>query len=106
RRLKLLEDPVAKETSHRRTDEVDRLYAFPNSIALIAPNLRRYLSTIFVQSEWSAKPLFLRGIYFTSALREGSELDQELAQALGVSVEELPSGRMWERETSLFLRDL
>jgi hypothetical protein len=106
RRLGLLEDPVAKDPSHRRTDEVDRLYAFPNSISLIAPNLRRYLSTIFVRSEWSAKPLFLRGIYFTSSLREGSELDQELAQAVGVSVDDLPSGRIWERETSFFLRDL
>ena len=106
RRLKLLEDPVAKDSTHRRTDEVDRLYAFPNSISLIAPNLRRYLSTIFVKSEWSVRPLFLRGIYFTSSLREGSELDQELAQAIGVSVDDLPSGRVWERETSYFLRDL
>jgi hypothetical protein len=106
RRLRLLEDPVPKDPSHRRTDEVDRLYAFPNSVALIAPNLRRYLSTIFVMGEWSAKPLFLRGIYFTSSLREGSELDQELSDAIGVSVDELPAGRIWERETSLFLRDL
>ncbi len=106
RRLKLLEDPVAKDSNNRRTDEVDRLYAFPNSISLITPNLRRYLSTIFVEGEWSAKPLFLRGIYFTSSLREGSELDQELAQAMGVSVDDLPSGRVWEREKSLFLRDL
>jgi IcmF-related N-terminal domain len=85
---------------------VDRLFAFPNSISLITPNLRRYLSTIFVKSEWSTKPLFLRGIYFTSSLREGSELDQELAQAIGVSVDDLPSGRVWEREISYFLRDL
>ncbi|MGA7216136.1 MAG: type VI secretion protein IcmF/TssM N-terminal domain-containing protein, partial [Terrimicrobiaceae bacterium] len=106
RRLKLMEDPVAKDSTHRRTDEVDRLYAFPNSISLITPSLRRYLSTIFVKSEWSTRPLFLRGIYFTSSLREGSELDQELAQAIGVSVDDLPSGRVWERETSLFLRDL
>ncbi len=106
RRLKLLEDPVAKDPALRRTDEVDRLYAFPNSISLIAPSLRRYLTTIFVKSEWSARPLFLRGIYFTSSLREGSELDQELAEAIGVSVDDLPSGRVWERETSYFLRDL
>ncbi|HEY5742118.1 MAG TPA: type VI secretion protein IcmF/TssM N-terminal domain-containing protein, partial [Terrimicrobiaceae bacterium] len=106
RRLKLLGDPVAKDSSHRRIDEVDQLYAFPNSIALLASSLRRYLSTIFVAGEWSAKPLFLRGIYFTSSLREGSELDQELAEALGVSVDALPSGRVWERETSFFLRDL
>jgi len=106
RRLGLLEDPVAKDPNNRRVEEVDRLYAFPNSLSLISANLRQYLSTIFVAGEWSAKPLFLRGIYFTSSLREGAELDQELAQAMGVAVEELPSGRAWEREISFFLRDL
>ena len=106
RRLGLLEDPVAKDANNRRTEEVDRLYAFPNSLSLISANLRQYLSTIFVAGEWSAKPLFLRGIYFTSSLREGAELDQELALAMGVSVEELPTGRAWEREISFFLRDL
>ena len=106
RRLGLLEDPVAKDPNNRRIEEVDRLYAFPNSLSLISANLRQYLSTIFVAGEWSAKPLFLRGIYFTSSLREGAELDQELAQAMGVAVEELPSGRAWEREISFFLRDL
>jgi hypothetical protein len=106
RRLGLLEDPIAKDANNRRTEEVDRLYAFPNSLSLISSNLRHYLSTIFVAGEWSAKPLFLRGIYFTSSLREGAELDQELALAMGVSVEELPSGRAWEREISFFLRDL
>jgi hypothetical protein len=106
RRLGLLEDPVAKDPNNRRIQEVDRLYAFPNSLSMISANLRQYLSTIFVAGEWSAKPLFLRGIYFTSSLREGAELDQELAQAMGVSVEELPTGRAWEREISFFLRDL
>src|SRR4029077_14059292 len=106
RRLGLLEDPVAKDPHNRRIEEVDRLYAFPNSLSMISANLRQYLSTIFVAGEWSAKPLFLRGIYFTSSLREGAELDQELAQAIGVSVEELPTGRAWEREISFFLRDL
>ncbi|MEI9893450.1 MAG: type VI secretion protein IcmF/TssM N-terminal domain-containing protein [Chthoniobacter sp.] len=101
-RLGLLEDPVARDASHRRIDEVARPYAFPNSVSLIAENLRRYLSTIFVAGEWAAKPLFLRGIYFTSSLQEGSELDQELAQAVGMSVDELPSGGAWKRETTLF----
>jgi hypothetical protein len=106
RRLGLLEDPVAKDRNNGRIQEVDRLYAFPNSLSMISANIRQYLSTIFVAGEWSAKPLFLRGIYFTSSLREGAELDQELAQAMGVSVEELPTGRAWEREISFFLRDL
>jgi hypothetical protein len=105
-RLRLLEDPVAREATARRIDEVDQPYAFPNSVALISQNLRTYLSTLFVAGEWSAKPAFLRGIYFTSSLQEGSELDQELAEVIGVSVDDLPAGGAWKRESTFFLRDL
>ena len=89
-----------------RLDETDRLFALPQSLALMAPRLRRYLEIIFTVGEWSAKPLFLRGIYFTSSLREGSALDQELAEAIGVPVDNLPEGRAWEREETRFLRDV
>ena len=107
RRLALLADPVALAGAQaRRLDEVDRLYALPQSLALLAPRLRRYLEIIFTANEWSAKPLFLRGIYFTSSLREGSALDQELAEAIGVGVDQLPEGRAWDREETYFLRDV
>jgi hypothetical protein len=106
RRLPLLSDPVARTPGGRRADEVDRLFTLPNSLAMIAENLRRYLSTIFIAGEWSSKPLFLRGIYFTSSLREGFELDQELAQAVGLPLEDLPAGGAFERDISYFLRDL
>lgn len=106
RRLGLLKDPVPSETGGRRLNEVDALFALPASIAAMAPSLRRYLETIFVPGAWSSKPLFLRGIYFTSALTEGSALDAELAAALGMPVESLPDGKAWERERSFFLRDL
>ncbi len=105
RRFGLLLDPVARQ-GERRTDEVDRLYALPHSINLVAPSLRQYLQAIFTAGEWTAKPLFLRGIYFTSSMREGSALDQELAGALGIDVEMLPEGRAWERERSYFLHDV
>ena len=105
--LGLLRDPVASNPPTRRLSEVDSLYALPNTmVADIGAGLRRYLETIFVAGEWSAKPLFLRGIYFTSSLREGSVLDQEVAQALGITVTDLPQGRVWEKERSFFLRDL
>ncbi|MGA8657727.1 MAG: type VI secretion protein IcmF/TssM N-terminal domain-containing protein [Chthoniobacterales bacterium] len=106
RRLGLLQDPVAVAPAARRIDETDRLYDFPHSLSALAPRLRRYLETIFVAGEWTSRPLFLRGIYFTSSIREGSALDEELAQAMGVPVEQLPTGRAWEREHSYFLRDL
>jgi len=107
RRLGLLLDPVnTEDASARRTDQVDALYAFPKTMMGIAPRLRRYLEMIFVAGEWSAKPLFLRGIYFTSSMREGSALDAELADVLGVPVESLPEGKVWERDRAYFLRDL
>ncbi len=107
RRLGLLLDPVhTEDPSARRTDEVDALFAFPEALMKIAPRLRRYLEMIFVAGVWSAKPLFLRGIYFTSSMREGSALDADLAEALGMPVESLPEGRVWERDRAYFLRDL
>jgi len=106
RRLGLLSDPVAGEPDARRADEVDGLYEFPHSLSALAPRLRQYLETIFVAGEWISRPLFLRGIYFTSSMREGSALDEELAEAIGLPVDQLPTGRAWEREHSYFLRDL
>ncbi|HEY2342442.1 MAG TPA: type VI secretion protein IcmF/TssM N-terminal domain-containing protein, partial [Chthoniobacteraceae bacterium] len=106
RRLGLLRDPVPEKDGAKRIDEVDALFSLPHSLSLIGPRLRSYLETIFVAGEWSAKPLFLRGIYFTSAMREGAALDQELAEALGVSLDDLPEGKAWERERAYFLRDM
>jgi IcmF-related N-terminal domain len=107
RRLGLMMDPVHTEDAKlRRTDQVDAMYAFPDSLIKLSTRLRRYLEMVFVAGQWSAKPLFLRGIFFTSAMREGSALDQELAEALGVATEQLPEGRVWEKNRSFFLRDM
>jgi hypothetical protein len=107
RRTALLLDPVSKiDPAARRADEVDDLYAFPDALMTIGPRLQLYLSTIFVAGEWSPKPLFLRGIYFTSSMRQGAALDTELAQALGLPVESLPEGRAWKQDESYFLKDM
>lgn len=107
RRLGLLIDPVNTDDARKsRLDQVDALYAFPESLSRVGPRLRRYLERMFVAGEWSARPLFLRGIYFTSALREGAALDADLAAALNVSPDKLPDGKIWERERALFLKDL
>lgn len=103
RRLGMLKDPVPTDHGKRRADEVDALFALSSSIGALAPRLRKYLETIFIATE---KPLFLRGIYFTSALTEGKELDTELAAALGLTEDQLPSSKAWERERSYFLKDL
>src|SRR5262249_45114757 len=106
RRLGLIRDPVPENPDLRRTDEVDSLYAFPHSFELLGSRLRRYLETIFIAAEWSPNPLFFRGIYFSSSMREGSALDAELAEAIGVPVEDVPEFKVWERERAYFLRDL
>jgi hypothetical protein len=106
RSLGLLKDPVPTEAGKRRLDEVDSLFALSSSISALAPRLRKYLETIFVTGGQAGKPLFLRGIYFTSALTEGKELDTELAAALGLSEDQLPASKAWERERSYFLKDL
>jgi hypothetical protein len=93
-------------TPSRRLDQVDAMFALPESINRLAPRLRRYLETIFVAGEWSAKPVFLRGIYFTSSLREGKALDEAIAFATGLSLDQLPEDRTWEKNRAYFLRDL
>jgi len=107
RRFSLLTDPVnSDDPMGRRVDQVDALYAFPDSLVKLAPRLRRYLEMVFVAGEWSQKPLFLRGIYFTSSMREGDALDSDLAEVLGVQVDALKEGKLWERDRSYFLKDV
>jgi hypothetical protein len=107
RRYGLLLDPVhTEDPGARRIDQVDALYTFPDALARVGPRLRRYLEMIFVAGEWSPKPLFLRGIYFTSSMREGEALDAELAEVLKVPVDSLQGeGRAWERNKTFFLRE-
>lgn len=81
-------------------------YPFSESLKSILPNLRKYLETIFVGNQWGVKPLFLRGIYFTSSMQEGEALDAELAKALGINIDDLPEGCAWERDKSYFLKDV
>jgi len=106
RRLTLVRDPAPEKKDGRRADEVDTLFSLPQSLMNLTPRLRKYLETIFAQGSWSLPPLFLRGIYFSSALREGAALDADLASALGVPVDTLGDFKVWERERSFFLRDL
>lgn len=107
RQLGLLLDPAqVQENSPHRLDQVDALYAFPNELMRISSRLRTYLETIFMPNPWSAKPLFLRGIYFTSAMTEGAALDLDLAETFGIPPAELPGElRVFSQDKSYFLRD-
>ena len=98
--------PLGGAGGNRRLDEMDAMFALPESVMRLVPRLRRYLETVFVAGEWSAKPVFLRGIYFTSSMREGKALDEAMALATGLSVDQLPEDRSWEKNRAYFLRDL
>ncbi len=112
RRLELLAAPPArKATAEPGADPMAALYAFPENLKLILPGLRTYLESIFLLGEWSAKPLFLRGVFFTSSMRQGPPLDvqaQEMfsapAQTAGHTSESHENEE--DRERSYFLHDL
>jgi hypothetical protein len=106
RSLALLADPIPPDNSARRVDEVDSVYAFPNFIRGLAPRLKLYLDVIFQTGTWATKPPFFRGIFFTTALREGAQLDLDLAKTLGMPLSQLPPGGIFTREKSSFIRDL
>ena len=87
RRLRLIQDPVnTEDPSSRRLDQVDALYELPDALLAIAPRLRRYLEPIFVAGPLSSKPLFLRGIYFTSSLQTGEAVDKAISAIMGVDI--------------------
>ena len=107
KRLALMQEITGEHDMEQKLREPDALYAFPQSLSKMATRMARYLELIFsVGSQWSCKPLFFRGIYFTSSMQEGSALDMELAESLGVEVDSLPDGRVWKRDRAFFLRDL
>ncbi len=106
RRLALLADPIARQPGIRRVDEVDSLFTFPETIRSLQPRLQRYMEILFQTGVWSNLPPFFRGVYFTSAMNEGAALDEQLASALGMSIETLPGGGIFNRDKSVYLRDV
>lgn len=105
--LAMLADPVPVDRSPgaRRADEVDAVYNFPVVLRNLAPRLKLYLDVIFQTGAWAQKPPFFRGLFFTTALREGAQLDADLAKSLGLPLQQLPPGGIFAREKSAFLRD-
>ncbi len=89
-----------------RLARTDALFAFPEEFQQITHRLQRYLDMVFVTGEWSAKPLFFRGIYFTSSMQEGEALDQAVAEALGINVDQYHERGTMREQRSYFLHDL
>lgn len=111
RMMTSLRDVEPNEPQGVRINEVDSLYAFPTSFQSMTPKMTRYLRHIFTSDEWSSKPPFLRGIYFTSALQQGTVLDEALAAAMGVSFDKMAGsheddGLSLSKNRTYFVRDL
>lgn len=103
RRLTYLLDP--RPQAAKRLDDLDALFTFPNQLRAAIPNLRRYIEIVFSLNPWSQKPLFIRGIYFTSSLQQGDALDKAIAQVMGKNLKEMTLSS-FKKETPLFLRDV
>jgi hypothetical protein len=89
-----------------RANATSALYAFPDSLERLGERLQRYLEIICtVGGVWDEQPPFIRGFYFTSALREGTTLDEGIAEALGVHVDQLSKARSGEDDETSADRD-
>jgi len=111
RMMSELRNVEPEDANGLRINEVDGLYAFPTAFESMSGKLTRYLRHVFTTDEWSAKPPFLRGLYFTSALQQGMVLDEALAAAMGVPFERMDSTRQDDglslsKNRTYFVRDL
>lgn len=100
-RLDLLNSAMPQFGMTRRADEVDELYGLPDSMLKIVTPLRSFLEDIFVPRQWAMSPLFLRGVYFTSACPSDKTAEIAVPEEAGKSSEV-----SWYNKTSYFLRDV
>ena len=80
-------------------DGADDLFRFPGELEKLAEPLEAYLADLFMKdgyakndSRTASRELrvpFVRGVYLTSAVQTGEVLDQELAAAMGLKVEDI-----------------
>lgn len=61
----------------------------PSDFSRISRRLSQSLEELFLPGQWTTKPLFLRGVFFTSARQSGEPLDPSLADLLQSSEDHL-----------------
>ncbi len=103
RSLSMARTTTARTDADHRIDHLDEMFAFPAAVAACLDNIEEFTAKLLAGSGTVAPP-FLRGVYFTSALRTGDALDVELRNAFGV--EQLPAARRKPSDRAFFLRDL
>lgn len=113
-RLTLLESYVGKgaqpdENGMGVRKRAADLFSFADAIqTTLAPRLQELLLAVFKPDGLLPRPPYLRGVYFTSALREGEVLDRHLARVVGkpLSVLALPGSVDKKQPNPFFLKDL
>ena len=113
-RLTLLESYVGKgaqpdENGMGVRKRAADLFSFADAIqTALAPRLQELLLAVFKPDGLLPRPPYLRGVYFTSAMREGEVLDRQLARVVGkpLSVLALPGSVDKKQPNPFFLKDL
>lgn len=87
---------------------VGALFALPEEVETnLGPRLQQWMEKVFKSKTWSVRPVYVRGIYFTSAMREGGVLDSAKASMLGIPLKALVERqRVRNQKKSFFLRDV
>ena len=70
-----------------RIDKSANLVSLPHHLSLLKERLAVYLSIIFAKT-LSFKPALIEGVYFTSSIDQGINLDNEFAAVKGQSIDE------------------
>ena len=109
RRLAMLSEaacaPSRPETLYEAKTGV-AWFAFTSAMSDLGVALGDALGKIFPQSRFDRRGLFVRGIYFTTAGRDGSSLDARRAKLAGVPLQEVATGGLKFRPRPLFITDL
>lgn len=115
RRLRLVRDLAGQsaqfsgEALRDFQNRAGSLFALPDEVErTLGPRLQKWMEKVFRSRTWSVRPVFVRGIYFTSAMQEGGVLDSAKAGVLGIPLKvllERQKGIRTQRK-SFFLRDV
>jgi len=104
----LKELAVARMSLHRGQALPPGVLTFPLEFAALKPALRSFVTTLFQDNPYQFRPIF-RGLYFTSAVQEGTASNRasdHVAQRFALTPRAEHTTAMVVAEHGLFLKDL
>jgi len=100
-------DTLSTEVLPEGQAAVDRMFAFPDELAALQPNLTLYLQRVFSESTLVDR-LFFRGFYLTSGLQSGAPIAKVCSEMLGAKgqadLRTLES--IFTKQRAFFIKDL